>query len=190
MWLYDGILKILDEKGPLPLSTLCNEANLLFLKDGFTPGPSEIYSVLNRKKELFTLEDGMVSIQPGKQPLYLSVFAELPGLGAYQLRADFTKGYFTMIEWRDRDCPRFPGIPEPKQPGDMAVFKTRVYKSAIWDWDKNYSSGEGIILDGLSWSVMLKTKTAVYERSGTNKFPLKWKILCGGIRELTGYPFG
>ncbi|WP_316569937.1 hypothetical protein [Neobacillus sp. YIM B06451] len=190
MRLYEGIIKILDEKGPLPLSALCNEANTLFEIGGFTPDPSDIYNVLNRKKELFLLQGGMVSIQPGKQPLYLTVFAELPSTVGYQLRVDFTKGYFTLIEWRDKECPRFPGFPEPRNPGDIGIFKTQVYKSAIWDWDKNYFPEEGIILDGFSWSVKLKTMTTVYEKSGTNKFPVQWKILSRGIRELTGYPFG
>ncbi|RDU36483.1 hypothetical protein DRW41_13210 [Neobacillus piezotolerans] len=190
MWLYEGILKILDEKGPLPLSALCYEADSLFLGDEFTHGPSEIYTVLNKEKELFSIKDGMISINPGKQPLKLSVFAELPGVGAHQLRVDFTRGQFILIEWRDKDSPRFNGVSEPKQPGDIAAFKRKVYKSAIWNWDKSYLSGEGIILDGFTWSVKLKTKSAVYERSGTNKFPVKWKILQGGIRELTGYPFG
>ncbi|WP_053366813.1 hypothetical protein [Bacillus sp. FJAT-27245] len=190
MRLYEEILRILDEKGPLPLSALCNEAKSLFENDGFTPGPAEICTVLNRKKELFTLHDGLVSIEPAKQPLYLTVITELPGTGAYELRVDFTKGYFTCIEWRDKDCPRFPSIPEQRYPGDMAVFKTNVYKSAIWNWDNSYYPGEGIILDGFNWSVKLKTINAVYERSGTNKFPVKWKVLWRGIRELTGYPFG
>ncbi|WP_409270327.1 hypothetical protein V1499_12955 [Neobacillus sp. SCS-31] len=190
MRLDEGILIILDEKGPLPLAELCNEANTLFENDGFTHDPSDIYKVLNRKKELFSLQGGMVSIQPGKQPLCLTVNTELPGMGSYQVKVDFTKGYFTFIEWRDRDCPRFPGISEPKNPGDILIFKTKIYKSAIWNWDKTYYPEDGIILDGLSWSVKLKTTTTVYEKCGINKFPVKWKILSRGIRELTGYPFG
>ncbi|WP_059170755.1 hypothetical protein [Bacillus sp. FJAT-27445] len=190
MWLYEGIIRILDEKGPLPISSLYNEASKLFVNAGIEPNQSDIYSAVNKKQELFWINKGLISIQPSKQPVYLSVYAEMPGIGAYQLRVDFIKGYFTAIEWRDIDNPRFPSNTEPKTPGDMAFFKTRVYRSAIWNWDKHYLPGEGIVLDGFNWTVNMKTVTGIYTCSGTNKYPAKWNILCRGIRELTGYPFG
>ncbi|CEG27495.1 hypothetical protein BN1002_02359 [Bacillus sp. B-jedd] len=189
MPLLDGILKILDEKGPLSISSLCNEANGLLSSGKPSVHPSDVKSVLSRKNELFLFYNGTISIKPEKQPVLLRAYSEQPGRNAYLLKVNFIKGFFTYVEWRDKEFPAIKDIQTKKRPGSVPDFKTSLYRTQIWSWDKNYLKDKGIVLDGNSWSVSLQTKSLTYECSGIGHYPEQWAAFCMAIQKLTGAPF-
>ncbi|RHW42230.1 hypothetical protein D1B31_06275 [Neobacillus notoginsengisoli] len=189
MQLLEGIIKILDEKGPLSLYSLCDEANGLCLKEKAPLLPSEVKSILSRKNELFLVYNGIISIIPEKQPVILKAYSERPGKHAYQVKVNFSNGIFTFVEWRDKGFPAFQETPRERQPGDIRDFKAKLYHTQIWNWKRNYVKDRGIVLDGTSWSVSLQTRSGSYISSGINYFPANWTAFCMAISELTGSPF-
>lgn len=189
MPLLDGILRILDEKGPLSISSLCNEANGLLTSGKPFVHPSDVKSILTRKNELFLIYNGTISIKPEKQPVMLRAYSEQPGRNAFLIKVDFKKGFFTYVEWRDKEFQPIQGLQMEKRPGSIPDFKTSLYKTQIWNWDKNYLKDKGIVLDGNSWSVSLQTKSRTYECSGISHYPDQWEAFCIAIQQLTGSPF-
>ncbi|OCA90794.1 hypothetical protein A8F94_02655 [Bacillus sp. FJAT-27225] len=190
MKLYERIVNILDEKGPLPFPALYHEASsLLSEKEGpFDLG--EVQNTIFRKKDLFFINNEMVSIHPDKKLSHLHVYSEMPGRPACQAIIDFEKGKFIYTEWRDKGSP-YRSIPRRPFgiPGDMAIFKAAVFSLAVWDWEQNYIADEGIILNGTSWYVILKSKTKVYKSSGFDRFPENWQTFRSSLQELTGSPY-
>ncbi|HEY2420825.1 MAG TPA: hypothetical protein VGI04_05405, partial [Neobacillus sp.] len=67
MRVYETILSILEEKGPLPISVICNEVNQVLTINREKPlHPSQIQSIVTRKKDLFLMNGGRLSIHPDK----------------------------------------------------------------------------------------------------------------------------
>ena len=189
MPLLDGILRILDEKGPLSISSLCNEANGLLSSGKPFVHLSDVQSILTRKNELFLIYNGIIAIKPEKQPVKIRAYSEQPGRNSYFVKVDFIKGYFTYVEWRDKEFQSKQGEQMKKRPGSVPEFNTSLYKSQIWNWDKNYLKDNGIVLDGNSWSVSLQTQYRTYECSGIGHYPEQWYPFCMAIQKLTGSPF-
>ncbi|WP_043933728.1 hypothetical protein [Bacillus sp. EB01] len=189
MKLYEGILRILDERGPLPFSFIYNEARNLFNSNETAFDPGEVQNAVARKRDLFLINNEIVSIHPDKDLLQVHVFAEMPGKPACQCIINFEKERFVYTEWLDNGFPNHSPKHFPGTFGDIRLFKAAVYKLAIWDWEQTYITGEGIILNGNSWFVHIKTKTTEYKVSGHNGYPENWQSLCRALHVLTGSPY-
>ncbi|WP_335717358.1 hypothetical protein [Neobacillus niacini] len=71
----------------------------------------------------------------------------------------------------------------------MEEFKSEIYSLNIWEWERSYRKEEGIILDGMFWSIKLNTKGKIYESEGIECFPREWERFCQAVENLTGIPF-
>ncbi|MEH7158669.1 hypothetical protein [Neobacillus drentensis] len=190
MRVYETMLSILEEKGPLPIPQICNELNQVLISSREMPVlPAQINSIVTKKKDVFRVNDGNISIHPDKRPC--SLIASLEGFGgvSYQVRVNFLKNRFAALQWRNKeDFHPFTDY-QSVVPGNLEEFKKELYSLNIWEWYPTYRSEDGIILEGKYWSVKLITKGKVYESEGTKSYPGNWDMFCKAVEKLTGTPF-
>ncbi|KIY22642.1 MULTISPECIES: hypothetical protein [Mesobacillus] len=190
MKMYEAILAILQKKGTATIPIICEEMNeqALQLAQDRTRllEASYIKTVISRNTELFVLNDDTVSIRPDKEPMLLIV--ELHGYPGpeQRVRIDFTRNTFTYFEWHLDS--RAPGPIKTESFGSVGELKKKLYSVKLWDWQDDYHT-EGIIVDGTSWSVTLKTKGKTYKSKGHEAFPKEWHELCRAISKLIGIKF-
>ncbi len=190
MRVYETILSILEEKGPLPIPAICQEVNQVLNSNREKPIlPAQIISIVTRKKDLFRINGGRISIHPDKYPF--SLIASLEGFGdiSYQVRVNFVKNRFASLVWRNKENHQPFSDFQAIVPGDVEEFKRELYSMNIWEWKPTYRSEDGIIIEGKYWSVKLITKGKVYESEGTKSFPENWNQFCNAVEKLTGTPF-
>ncbi|MCL6572639.1 MAG: hypothetical protein K6T88_13295 [Bacillus sp. (in: Bacteria)] len=190
MKVYETILSILEKKGPLPITMICNEVNQVLSTNRKKPIlPSHIKSIVTRKKDLFHVNDGNISINPDKYPFSLRATLEGFEGSSYQVRVNFVKNRFTALVWRNKDnCQPFSDF-SAGFPGDIEEFKRELYTMNIWTWEPTYRDEAGIILEGKYWSVKLQTKGKIYKSEGTKSYPENWDKFCRAVEKLTGTPF-
>jgi len=192
MKVYERILSILEEKGPMPITDLCRELNHIQDLEMASPFlPSQIQSVISRKKDLFHNHNEQISILPEKYPEFLKAYVGGFSGPCYQVRVNFLQKRFTYLVWtRNRDGEiNMENLYQSKLPGDFEEFKRDILSMKLWEWESSYPTNEGIILDGTNWFVELKTTKTVYKSEGMQAFPPKWKKFCRAIEKLTASPF-
>ncbi|MBT2677913.1 hypothetical protein J7E38_02815 [Bacillus sp. ISL-35] len=190
MKMYEAILTILQEKGNATIPFICEEMNDhapdLARRRNPIFEPSYIKTLISRNTELFVLNDETVSIRPDKEPLLLNVVLHgYPG-PELRVRIDFKRNTFTYFEWHLDS--RAPGPLKKGKYGSVEEFKKQLYTFKLWNWQDDYHT-EGIIVDGTSWSVTLKTKGKTYESKGLEAFPKEWVEFCKAISKLVGIEF-
>lgn len=190
IFMYELILDILDRKGSVPIPDLCQELEqtpLYRQRNNHIVHPSTVKSVITRKSDLFLLKDDLVTIHPERQ--LTSVVADVGGnFGSwYKVEVDFTKKLFTYFEWHKNNVIERPMITSHSY-GDVDKFKYEMYRMSLWDWEPNYQE-DGIVLDGTSWSITVRTVAKVYESKGLQSFPHNWRKFCLAVQSLTGKPF-
>ncbi|MDP4162922.1 MAG: hypothetical protein Q8898_07430 [Bacillota bacterium] len=190
MRLYEKIITILEEKGPLPLPSICEELNNMpFSNPSNQTLSAEINSIIMKKNEIFHINNGAICLQPNKVPLILNAYIETFEGCAYQVWVNFQRKNFVYFVLERRTHNRLVVPVKGEFIGDIALFKQQLYSVKVWDWEPSYRSQQGIILDGTNWSVSLRTTSANYKSEGMKKFPPKWKLFCRSIENLTGSPF-
>jgi hypothetical protein len=190
MKVYETILSILEEKGPLPIPAICQEVNHVLGSNREKPIlPAQIISIVTRKKDLFRMNGGRISIHPDKYPFSLIASLESFGDISYQVRVNFVKNRFAALVWRNKENLQPFSDLQAIAPGDLEEFKRELYSMNIWEWKPTYRSEDGIIIEGKYWSVKLITKGKVYESEGTKSFPENWDRFCNAVEKLTGTPF-
>lgn len=190
MNMYEIIIDILEKKGPVSYHSIADELNeMSWLKDARKKPVqvSHVKSVVSRKKDLFTVEDDIVSIREEKELVSLTAtIGGYPG-PSYKVTVDFVRNLFFFFEW-DMDCVSQPREERTIYIGDVEEFKKEIIRLKIWNWERDYQLNS-LVLDGTSWSVRLKTKAAVYESEGLQSFPKNWSRFCRAITNLTGTKF-
>lgn len=189
MNMYEIILDIIDKRGPTTFTSICNELNEMPVNyDRKRPVKlSHIKSVISRKKELFSVDNGIVSIREEKEFETFSIYMAGIHGPAYKLIVDFTKNKFYFFELLF-DSPQQIDKKRMYHVGSVEEFKKEIYRLKIWKWEQDYQP-ESLVLDGTSWRVKLKTKAAVYESEGLQCFPKEWSKFCKSITKLTGKKF-
>lgn len=190
MRVYETMLSILEEKGPLPIPEICYQVNQVLGLNRQKPVlPAYIKSIVTRKKDVFRVNGGNISIHPDKYPC--SLIASLEGFGgvSYQVRVNFLKNQFAALVWRNKEDFHPFSDYQSVVPGNLEEFKRELYSMNIWEWNPTYRSEDGIILDGKYWSVKFITKGKVYEFEGTKSYPENWDYFCKAVEKLTGTPF-
>lgn len=185
MNVYETIISIIDEKGPITFHQISEHIN-----DTLSPSihiqPSHVETIINNEKELFRVKEDKVKINPDKVPISLKInISGYPG-PCLRLNIDFKKNQFTLFEWYYHSNSDFPNK-NTFTPGNVDDFKLELYKLKPWGWEEDYQV-EGIILDGICWSIRLETKKGIYEKEGLEAFPDNWKQFCHAISNLTGKP--
>jgi hypothetical protein len=188
--IYETIISILDEKGPLSIPLICQEINEQLVKDRNNPIlPSHIQSIVTRKKDLFWINEGNISIAPDKNPYSITAILERDEGISYQLNVDFIKRNFSFFEWRNRRHQKRSQTPQSRRLGSIDEFKRGIMGLKIWEWESYYGAEVGITLGKTNWTIKLKTKSKTYYFEGTDCYPDKWPEFCQSIEKLAGVSF-
>jgi hypothetical protein len=190
MKMYEALLDILEKKGNATIPVICKEMSEQ------DPGivsdrqdkvePSYIKTLVCSNKELFLVKGDIVSIRPDREPVLMTVVLHgYPG-PEMRVRIDFKRNTFTYFEWHLDS--KFSGPLKAGTFGSVEDFKKNLYPLRLWDWEEDYQT-EGIVVDGTSWSVKLKTKGKTYESRGLDSFPDQWKEFCRSVSVLVGKEF-
>lgn len=146
MRVYEKILSILGEKGPLPIPTICDEVNQIFHSNSEKLIlPEHIKSIVTSKKDLFRVNGERISIHPDKYPFSLIASLECFGGISYQVRVNFVKNRFAALEWRNKENWQPFSSFQDCTPGNLEDFKREIYMMNIWDWKPTYRNEDGII---------------------------------------------
>ncbi|WP_318508879.1 hypothetical protein [Bacillus sp. T3] len=189
MFLYEMIYNILEEKGALSIPSICQELNEKtnhHQEQEKLVLPAHIKSAISRKKDLFKVEENVVSIDPEKNIQALTV--HIGGIiePSITIKIDFNKNRFIIFEWNhESQACNNPGIQPTRTCGEMDAFKKELFRIKPWEWSANYHQ-EQMILDGIFWSIKLVTEGKVYESEGLHCFPKEWGKLCNSLTKLTG----
>lgn len=188
--MYETILSILDQKGPLPIPMICYEVNETLSPVREKPLlPSQIKSIVSRKKELFHINGESISVHPDIYPKRLTATIDRFGGVSYKVQVDFPRNRFLFWTWRNKNQIQPFANVQAVQPGSIEDFKRELYSLKIWEWDRTYRKGDGVILDGTYWSVRLQTNGKVYECEGTECFPGNWSQFLKTVEKLAGVSF-
>ena len=102
MNMYEIILKIIDQKGPSSIPSICEDVNQhpIYMQQRNKPVQlSQIKSVITRKNDLFSVQDDVVSLLPEKELMELTVQVERSEGKWLKVQVDFIKKDFTFFEW-------------------------------------------------------------------------------------------
>ena len=189
MNMYEVIINILDQKGPVSIPSLCQEINQnpIFMDERDKPvQQSHIKSVISRKKDLFAVENDIVSLLPEKDFMALIVRIGYFRGPWIKIEIDFVKKTFLLFEMNLE-----PVVPQKIKMSNLGTtddFKQALYRLKLWDWNTQYDA-DGIILDGISWSIVLTTKSKIYRSEGLQRYPKEWPKFCQELTKLTGINF-
>lgn len=190
MNIYETIISILDEKGPLSIPLICQEVNEQLVIDRSNPIlPSHIKSIVTRKKDLFWVREGNISIAPDKNPYAITVILERDEGISYQLKVDFIKRSFSFFEWKNMRHQNGSLYPQTRRIGNIDEFKRDIMGLKIWEWESYYGSEVGITLGKTNWTIKLKTKSKTYVFEGTDCYPRNWAEFCQSIEKIAGVSF-
>lgn len=192
MNMYEVIIDILEKKGPVSFHSICeemNERNWTSKSGKENPVQvSQVKSVVTRKKDLFSVTGDIVSIREEKELQSLTaMIGRFPG-PSFKVEVDFVHQRFYMFEWRNASLMQKDREEKTIYIGNVEQFKKEVIRLKIWNWERDYQP-EALVLDGISWSVILKTKGKLYESEGLHTFPENWHKFCRAISQLIGMPF-
>lgn len=187
MNVYEAIIIILEKKGPATIPSIWEEITKLPSKGEAFINASHLKSIIGLKKEWFMINGDLVSLRPERDLVKLTFKQSgYPG-PEVKISVDFKRNTFVFLEWyydRQTDATNLPHF----KPGSVCDFKNTLYSLHIWDWEKDYQS-DGIVVDGISWSIVLETKGAVYRTEGLDSFPKEWKRFYRTLNQLTGVRF-
>ncbi|GAM15891.1 hypothetical protein [Mesobacillus selenatarsenatis] len=190
MKMYEAILDILEKKGNATIPVICQEMSeqdlSIVSERQDMVEPSYIKTLVSSNNELFLVKDDIVSIRPDKEPVMMTVVLHgYPG-PEMRVRIDFKRNTFTYFEWHLDS--KASGPLKVGTFGSVDDFKKKLYPLKLWEWEEDYQT-EGIVVDGTSWSVKLKTKGKTYESRGLDSFPNQWKEFCKAVSVLVGKKF-
>ena len=190
MKMYEAILDILEKKGNATIPVICQEMSeqdhSIDCGRQDLVKPSYVQTLVSSNNELFLVKDDIVSIRPDKEPIMMTVVLHgYPG-PEMRVRIDFKRNIFTYFEWHLDS--KASGPLKVETFGSVEDFKKKLYPLKLWEWEEDYQT-EGIVVDGTSWSVKLKTKGKTYESRGLDSFPNQWKEFCKAVSVLVGKKF-
>lgn len=180
------IYSIIDQNGPTNIPSIYRKVNNQLL---MSQGPTkqvrlvQIQAVIRRKDDVFMVHEGLVSIRPER--VLMSMIAELETCRSpwVKVKVDFVKKTFTLLEI-NLD-PKKPLDFQPLYAGSTDKFKSDIYPLNIWNWERCYERSE-IVLDGICWSITLKTMTHTHKSKGLDLFPKEWPAFFQALTKLTG----
>lgn len=186
MSIYEIILDIIGKKGPATIPSILEDMkeSATFQESQEKPIQiSQIRAAISRKKDLFAVEDNLVSILPERELVALSVSINHFHL-TQRISIDFLQNTFQFYEWFfDKNSQPQEGT--VKHIGSIDQFKSEIYRLKLWNWEEDYQS-ETFQIGGTSWDLKLETKAGSLVRKGYEKYPKEWRKFCKALSKLTG----
>ncbi|MFT8321292.1 MAG: hypothetical protein ABF649_10330 [Bacillus sp. (in: firmicutes)] len=173
MSMYEKILDILERKGPATISSIYDELNN-DCSDGFNENAyvqlSSIKSAISRKKDLFLVENNVVSILPEKQITQLVIEFQEQTNNWYKFIIDFIQETYIFQEWHRAPKQKSSSGGNIVIGNDFLSLKKEIYKLKIWDLTSNELD------EPLNkWTVTLKTVEKEYKIIGIDEKEKNWK---------------
>jgi hypothetical protein len=184
MNVYETIIMILEKKGPATIPSIWEEITKLGSVGDIHFDTSHLKSIIGLKKEWFQLKGELVTLRPERDPVKLTFIQSSHPGPEVKISVDFIRNTFVFLEWHFDGSKDTTGLPHYRH-GSVCEFKKALFSLHIWDWEKDYQS-DGIIVDGISWSIVLETKGALYRSEGLDTFPKEWKSFYRSLSHLTG----
>jgi len=172
--MYERIIEVLEENGPIPISTIYEKMVSSAKNSAVTDKEiqlSSVKSVISRKKDLFSVHNNIVSINPEKEISQITLDVKR-GNRSYRLKIDFLFEIYHLQSWsffsdNQGFTPKkilFPYF-------SYTDMKKDLYKLKIWDWD----SDEGVYGRESLYTIQLKTTKSSYVHSYTEMKAKEWK---------------
>lgn len=181
--MYETIINILEKNGPSSIKEICDEINQS--RSEKRVNPSNIKLSLSRKKDLFSIENDLVMLQPDKEFVTLSVdIGVFPDL-RYHVNIHFQRGVFHVFEWREPQHSSN-NKAQVKVIGSVEEFKKTLYRLKIWNWDETKNVPQLDHYNGTILRFKLMTKGASYENIGYDPLTNDWKAFRRALEQLTG----
>ncbi|MFB6467151.1 hypothetical protein ACE38V_10020 [Cytobacillus sp. Hz8] len=183
MSIYEIILDIIGRKGPATIPTILQDMNQSTYQKEKPIQLSQVKAAINRKKDLFAVEDNLVSILPEKELVSLSLSINHFDV-TYMITIDFCQKTFQFFEWYFQNQQHVMDD-SIKIIGSFDAFTKEIYRLKLWNWESNYQSAD-VHIGGTSWEIKLVTKASTYESRGYEKFPKEWRKFCSALSNLIG----
>ncbi|KAB7671123.1 hypothetical protein [Bacillus sp. B1-b2] len=168
--MYEKIIEVLEKQGPTNLVNLYEELNRQ-CKDRdhqeSTIAMSSIKSVLSRKKDLFHVNEDIVSINPEKEIKKLIIEYRKNSYQTFSIHIDFFRESYVIQEWSLRRIVS-PPVFKNVQPEQYKLLKRDLYRLKVWDWEK-----ENII--DAAFIIHLQTLNSTYTYKSHELETDKWK---------------
>ncbi|PKG22423.1 hypothetical protein [Niallia nealsonii] len=176
--MYEKILDVLERRGPATIYSIYDEIKNSSLEEDKPVQLSSIKSAIIRKKDLFQLEDNIVSILPEKEINSISIEFEEYRSSWYKLTIDFILENYFMQEWHLLKNQQKMDIPQMAAEFDYLALKKELYRLKIWDWEKSLDQGEH------TWTIVLKTTNKEYRLMGCSLKAKEWKKINKKIEDF------
>lgn len=170
--MYEKILDVLERRGPTTIFSIYDEIKnnpAISLEEDKPVHLSSIKSAIARKKDLFQLEDNIVSILPEKEINSISIEFEEYRSSWHKLTIDFILETYFMQEWHLLQNQQKMAIPQMGAEFDYLALKKELYRLKIWDWENGLNQGEN------TWAIVLKTTNREYRMMGCSLKAKEWK---------------
>ncbi|MBY0096760.1 hypothetical protein [Mesobacillus maritimus] len=187
MNVYEEIIMILEKKGPATIPSIWEEITKLGSIEDISFDTTHLKSIIGLQKEWFQVKGEVVTLRPERDMVKLTFSQSRHPGPEVKISVNFIRNTFVFLEWHFNGTKAATSLPHHKH-GSVSEFKKALYSLHIWNWEKDYQS-DGIIVDGISWSIVLETKGALYRSEGLETFPKEWKSFYRSLRLLTGVAF-
>ena len=170
--MYEKIIDVLDSKGPTNINYLYEELNRKSMEmdnqDSLIP-MSSIKSVLSRKKDLFHVEEGMVSIHPEKEIKKLIVEFRINAYQSFSIHIDFFRETYSIQDWSLQPV-NYPPVFNIIHSDQFKSLKIDLYRLKIWNWTSEQYT------DSI-YTVRLQTQNTAYTYKSSDLESKEWKKL-------------
>jgi len=175
---------VLEKKESATIPSIWEEITKLDSVGDICFDTSHLKTMIGLKKEWFQVKGELVTLRPERDPVKLTFSQSSHPGPEVKISIDFIRNSFVFLEWHFNGTKAATSLPHHKH-GSVSEFRKALYSLHIWDWEKDYQS-DGIIVDGVSWSIVLETKGALYQSEGLESFPKEWKNFYRSLKLLTG----
>ncbi|WP_445487149.1 hypothetical protein [Niallia sp. 03133] len=171
--MYEKILDVIERIGPASISSIYDELNndpSLMFNDEKPLQLSSIKSAITRKKDLFHVDNDVVSILPDKEVTKLIIEYQVEESSWYKLSIDLLKEIYIFQEWHSSGSNDIKPIGNIVDNNDYLTLKKEIYKLKIWDWEfqEDKESLQG-------WTITLLTVGKKYKITEMHEKDKKWK---------------
>ncbi|MGP7815878.1 hypothetical protein [Niallia sp. 01092] len=171
--MYERILDVIERIGPTTIFSIHEEINNLpseQLQENRPVPLSSIKSAITRKKDLFYVDNNIVSILPDKEIKKLIIEYQNHDSCWYKFTIDFMKETYIFQEWHRSANKQTLPFGKRVVDNDYLALKKEIYKLKIWDLELSapYESLP-------SWTFTLQTVEKDYVIKGIDTKEKNWK---------------
>ena len=181
--LHESIKRVINEYGSTTVEekTLrVNEYGLYMRKDKKPVPKNQVSARIRKYPHLFLIEDGKVYLNNKNKILSIEAFVGGYFGSSYQVSIDLENNTATYKKLEDG----YEIINDREfmiEYAEIEKFRSELESIRILKWEKEYFAP---VLDGTSWSVIIKTADGEFESRGSNIFPRNWNRFCSSIEKI------